>query len=467
MRKLVTVFVFMVVPALAAAQDWWPVGSLGTARAFHTATLLPDGKVLVAGGEAEGSRMFASAELFDPTTANWSGTGSMGIERTNFAAVLLPSGKVLVAGGRNWGIPLASAELYDPATGTWSDTGAMATARDESTLTLLPSGKVLVAGGDGNSMQSIYATAELYDPITGTWSPTGSLTDARYAHTATLLASGKVLVAGGNNSAGHLASAELYDSNTGTWSPTGSLGAARFVHAAALLPSGNVLVAGGFGNTGTLASAETYDPGTGSWSPTGALAEGRYWHTATLVSGKVLAVGGAASAEQYDPATGSWSPASTPSSSARVGHTATLFMNQRVLIAGGYVDGSAVASAEVYNGDLDRDGYAWYQDCNDSNPTIHPGALEVKHDGIDQDCNGYDLTIDIVQATYGTASGGTLTVRATSALGPNANLVLNGFGAMTWDPTLQRWTITVTHLRPNPGSVTVSGPEGSETAPVM
>ena len=109
-------------------------------------------------------------------------------------ATLLPNGKVLVAGGYNGGA-LTSAELYDPASGTWTATGSLNTARYDHTATLLPNGKVLVAGGISNG--SDLTSAELYDPASGTWTATGSLNTARYEHTATLLPNGKVLVAGG------------------------------------------------------------------------------------------------------------------------------------------------------------------------------------------------------------------------------------------------------------------------------
>ena len=125
-------------------------------------------------------------------------------------ATLLPNGKVLVAGGNFTGTggALASAELYDPASGTWTATGSLATARYAHTATLLPNGKVLVAGGVGTSSTSL-TSAELYDPASGSWTATGSLATARGGHTATLLPNGKVLVAGGSNGSA-LASAELY-----------------------------------------------------------------------------------------------------------------------------------------------------------------------------------------------------------------------------------------------------------------
>src|SRR5437762_254863 len=134
-------------------------GSLATARAGqpsgHTATLLPNGKVLVAGGEGPSTGgVLASAELYDPASGTWSTTGSPATARWAHTATLLPNGKVLVAGGfDNGNSELASAELYDPASGTWSATGNLATAQRANTATLLPNGKVLVAGGyDGHSI---------------------------------------------------------------------------------------------------------------------------------------------------------------------------------------------------------------------------------------------------------------------------------------------------------------------------
>ena len=183
---------------------------------------------------------------------SWVTTGSLNTGRYNHTATLLPSGQVLVAGGILSG---PSAELYDPVSGTWVTTGSLATGRDEHTATLLPSGQVLVAGGYGAGYLS---SAELYDPASGSWSSTGSLAKARVEATATLLASGEVLVAG--TYGGASTSAELYDPASGTWTSTGSLNTGRSSHTATLLPNGEVLAAGGFGSFGALTSAELYDP---------------------------------------------------------------------------------------------------------------------------------------------------------------------------------------------------------------
>src|SRR5213078_2182015 len=164
-------------------------------------------------------------------------TGSLGAGRYRHTATLLPSGKVLVAGGSN-GSDLSSAELYDPASGTWTATGSLGTARDAHTATLLPNGKVLVAGGSTGSGLS---SAELYDPASGTWTTTGSLGTARDAHTATLLPNGKVLVAGGNNGPA-LSSAELYDPGLGFdpgWQPLLTMVTPLIVQGSELTASGS------------------------------------------------------------------------------------------------------------------------------------------------------------------------------------------------------------------------------------
>jgi N-acetylneuraminic acid mutarotase len=176
------------------------------ARAWHTATLLPSGKVLVAGNYTSFASA-ASAELYDPTTNTWSSAGNMTNGHDHHTATLLPSGKVLVAGGYggvNTGVAsnTASAELYDPSTNTWSSAANMTNARSAHTATLLPSGKVLVAGGALGGGTS----AELYDPSANTWSSAGSMINARWGNTATLLTNGTVLVTSGLGDAYYVSS---------------------------------------------------------------------------------------------------------------------------------------------------------------------------------------------------------------------------------------------------------------------
>jgi N-acetylneuraminic acid mutarotase len=285
-----------------------------TRRQFHTATLLPDGKVLVAGGTGSNNTTgsnsaLASAELYDPSNGSWTVTGSMVTPRMFHTATLLPDGKVLVAGGTGnnvTGKPLASAELYDPSSGSWTATGRMPTPRMLHTATLLPDGNVLVAGGlDNNSASGKppLASAALYDPGSGSWTATGTMATPRSDFTATLLPDGKVLVAGGLHSGALAAAAELYDPGNGSWTATGNMPTPRADHTATLLPDGKVLVSGGSDSNGPLAAAaELYDPANGSWAATASMVNSRVGHTATLLpGGKVLVAGGFAT-EPTEPA---------------------------------------------------------------------------------------------------------------------------------------------------------------------
>ena len=336
-------------PTAAPGSAWSTTGAMTTNRAMHTASLLPDGRVLVAGGSSSSSHL-PGAEVYDPAAGTWSLTGSMATQRAVHSATLLVDGRVLVAGGTaDDSHYLASAEVYDPAApgGPWTPTGTLGTARCSHTTTLLADGRVLVAGGFGNN--SYLATAETYDPVTGKWSPTASLSTARSHHTATLLADGRVLVAGGRNNNSRFASAEIYDPATGTWTAAGSMSVGRAYHTATLLADGRVLVAGGNGSTGTLKSAELYDPITNAWSSAGSMTVARRLFTATLLpDGQVLMAGNSVQAELFNPSTVSWSLTGVMGVS-RIEHTATLLADGRVLVAGGFGNSQPLTSAELYD----------------------------------------------------------------------------------------------------------------------
>jgi hypothetical protein len=356
-----------VVPA--RAPSWTATGSMGTPRRGQSATLLVDGRVLVAGGEPNGPKP-PSAELYDPTTGSWTAAGRMlGYSGSNLTRLL--DGKVLAG----------TSELYDPASGSWTATGrTVAVHQDRGTITLLLDGRVLVAGGHADTSNGVTGSAELYDPQTGTWTVTGSMVTPRAGHTATLLPDGRVLVAGGGDYGDDwtMASAELYDPVSGTWTATGTMLAkvgprnSSSNQVASLLRDGRVLVAGfvvldcaidGSGPCSFVSDVELYDPGSGTWTATGTMAVAREGFTATLLpDGKVLVTGGVrlvsgsisdvavASAEVYDPVTGTWTAAATMAV-PRADHTATLLLEGKVLVAGGGSDAIATdqASAELYD----------------------------------------------------------------------------------------------------------------------
>ena len=355
-----------------------PAGDLQHAREFHTATLLANGKVLVAGsGNQDGYCLngLSSAELYDPVANSFALTGAMTIGRYAHTATLLANGKVLMTGGFSSesdcpgaGITpaLTTAELFDPFNGSFAATGSMAEDRGGHTATLLTSGKVLIVGGGkvGGDAPPFFGdgsvAAEVYDPTTGAFTSTGNMGTGRVGQTATLLNDGKVLIAGGWTGSQPIATAELYDPGTGTFSLTGSLTSARAGHTATALQDGRVLITGGFtayhAGPDQVGSdtAEIYNPATGLFQVTGSMAVARWLHTATLLpNGTVLVVGDGVVSELYDPIATSFLP-SASTETTRLGHSATLLQNGNVLVIGGSGSSgslgfwSPLATAEFY-----------------------------------------------------------------------------------------------------------------------
>jgi hypothetical protein len=298
---------------------WTATGALHTARRLHTMTLLSDGKVLVAGGTGVGGAQFpppalAAAEVYDPTAGTWTGTGNLHTARFGHSAALLADGSVLVAGGSAVRsgqslTALRSAERWDPGTGTWTEVGPMTDARTGHPAVVLGTGKVLVAGGSvptGRDTDAALAFCELYDPATGSWAPTGSLTVPRARHqatpvgTAVLVTGGTAPGPGGDGTFDPFArtSAELFNPATGAWTAAQPMPAGRELHRAIPLGAGRVLLAGGTDgvrNAVGYESALVYDSAGGIWSPAAGLATGRWSFAAVaLADGRVVVTGGVA-----------------------------------------------------------------------------------------------------------------------------------------------------------------------------
>lgn len=302
------------------SATWTSVSSMNVMRSSHAATLLADGRVLVTGGStvsgaaAKGYVNDASAEIYDPVADTWTPTPPMSVARAHHTATLLPDGKVLVVGGENLHYLVEpSAEVYDPATNSWAAPRTQPLApRSQHTATLLPSGLVLIAGGfdivDG--LLTPTNTAELYDPVLHTstttepdgnggtttittitggldFTATAPMAYPRYAQSATPLPDGRVVVVGGNTP-----QTEIFDPVAATWTTQGATASVHSAHGAVLLPDGRVLAVDG--TQSALPDAELFDPATGVWRAAAPTLVLRSHPTATLLpDGSVMVCGGA------------------------------------------------------------------------------------------------------------------------------------------------------------------------------
>jgi hypothetical protein len=289
-----------------SADSWFGAPDMGTARVVAVAAKLPGGKVLVAGGSTTGNSAdnLATAEVYDPASNTWTPTANnMSSPRGLLAtATALPSGQVLVAGGSDaTGTAVKTADLYNPATNSFTPAHDMGTARTAAAASLLASGKVLVAGGldvAGNPL----ATGEVYDPTTNAWTPVGnSMSVPHGLPVAATVPGGKVIVTGGESATSPstvvTANSDLYDPATNAFTGGPAMGSPRVLFAGTSLADGRLLVTGGAniggGSAVLVGSTEIYDVTSNRWTTVGSLGTARVVLAAsTLTNGQVLATGG-------------------------------------------------------------------------------------------------------------------------------------------------------------------------------
>lgn len=298
------------VASAAVSEGFFPasgVGTMSTVRAFSAAAPLPDGKVLIWGGEDGNGQPTTTGDEFDPTNSSFSspGSGSLGTPTEGEVEAPLPTGQILLAGGGSFNAVSSGAALFSPS-GSFNTAGVgpMTTSRFGAAAAPLPDGRVLIVGGFADSVQDPLSSAEVFNPATKTFAAVGSMSIGRVYPIAAPLPDGRVLVAGGATGAFFSnpdSTAEVFDPASGTFSSAGvgSMGAPRIGAVAAALPDGKVLIAGGVNFTNNannfLASALEFDPATMRFSASdlGPMSTPRAFAVAApLLNGKVLVAGG-------------------------------------------------------------------------------------------------------------------------------------------------------------------------------
>ena len=317
------------------------IGEMTSERAAHQATMLTNGQVLITGGcPGQNCHPFLrSVEMFDPTKRTFRSAALMLVPRASHSATLLQDGRVLVAGGCSTNGATASAEVYDGVTNRWSRVGDMTLPRCSHIAVPLVDGRVFIMGGGEGRLGNL-ASAEIFDPQSSKFLPLGSMRNNHYL--ATRLSDGRVLLTGGQGNRGEvIRSADIFDPTSGKFQPSGDMVVPRVKRAAALLSDGRVLIIGGTagGESGQFSSTEIYDPRTGRFSPGPSMQSGRYKirdAVTALGSGAVLVAGGATTPELYDPVDRIFVPASGDLSGPQMFATATLLRTSDVLVLGGY-----------------------------------------------------------------------------------------------------------------------------------
>lgn len=338
------------------------VAPMASARTSASSALLPDGRVLVAGGMGSSGHPLATTEIYNPATGQWSSGPTMATTRAVTSGeflVRLHDGRVLALGN-------VKPEVYDPATDHWTPVatppGAIA-----APFVVLPNGPVVALSLAGTQ-------AHVYDPGSNTWQSFAGL-DGRRDFALAMLPDSRVLVSGGRFGNVRTASTLIFNPGNGQWQAGPAMNVPRMSHLAFALNDGRVVVSHGVpDNLAVNGRAEVYDPATNTWSLAGQVIK---FDAATLgatciqlADGSYLVTGGQTgagntildqvpqgelnetNAEIFDPRTLQWRRATAPATGLlqpRHHHTATRLLSGHVLLMGGTVTGVELASVEQYN----------------------------------------------------------------------------------------------------------------------
>lgn len=330
------------------SQAWTSVDGMNASHAHGTAAVLPNGTVMVPGGQT------AAVDIYDPASI-WNSAATMYSGRVHHSAVPLPDGRVMVVGGINGLNVLGDAEVYDPVANTWASLPSFGVPRANLTLTSL-NGRIVAVGGISDAYPGgILPLVHAYDPGTQSVVPLTPLLQARGRHQALRLPNEMLLVAGGIGSSGPLSSVEIYNPFQNKWIQAAPMNSPRWEHSMTLLSDGRVLAAGGRSSGSAVQSAEIYDPQNDAWEEAGKMNNAHSNHSAVLLlDGRVLVAGGEgpgtlqAGAEIFDPSTKTWS-VSTSMNIARSEAVAARLNNGKVIVAGGKGISGPLVSAEVFD----------------------------------------------------------------------------------------------------------------------